>query len=82
MIDRLIMLRQQLRSKQPKQCRRCGLSYEDSKMNCPHCSGLSERELEELVRRKKAMIRGNVLHMLFVFAALAVFFILFFWLLG
>ncbi|MCW7754955.1 hypothetical protein OOT00_13265 [Desulfobotulus sp. H1] len=80
MIDRFILLKQQLNAKQPKPCHRCGLHYEDSKKVCPHCAGLSERELEALIQRKKAMIRGNVWHMLWVFGALSAFFILLFWL--
>lgn len=34
-----------------RKCERCGLRYSDQLERCPHCSGLSETELQQLKLR-------------------------------
>lgn len=44
MIDRMILLWYQLRQ---KRCERCGLPQSDNIDSCPHCSHLSDSELNQ-----------------------------------
>ncbi len=82
LIARAILLRQQLKSKNKlKQCPRCSLFYEQSQDHCPHCAGLNDRQIEELIERQKTFQTGNILHIVFVFSALALFFALLIWIL-
>ncbi len=81
LIARAILLRQQLKSKKLKQCPRCSLFYEQSRDHCPHCTGLNNRQIEDLMERQKSFQTGNILHIVFVFGALALFFALLIWIL-
>ena len=45
-LDRLILLREQLKQ---KKCERCGLHLGDDKNECPHCRGLNDMELERFL---------------------------------
>ena len=76
---RLILLGQQLRSKKPKQCGRCSLFYDERQENCPHCTGLSDRQVEELIENHKEIQTGNVLYIVFIFAALIFFIVVLQW---
>ena len=76
---RLILLSQQLRSKKPRQCSRCSLFYDDGQENCPHCTGLTDRQVEELNENQKEIQTGNVLYILFIFAALIIVFAVLQW---
>ena len=62
--DRLILLSQQLKSKKPKQCERCQLMYDSNLNICPHCTGLSDREVEELQINNKKIRRANITHLI------------------
>jgi len=76
---RLILLGQQLKSKKSRQCSRCELFYHQSQENCPHCTGLSDRQVEELIENHKKIQTGNVLYLTFLFAALVFFFVVLIW---
>ena len=65
------MLYQQLKSKKPKQCNRCSLPYDPEQINCPHCTGLSDRQVEELKENNKKVQYGNVIYLVLVFFGLA-----------
>jgi len=45
-LDRLILLREQLKQ---KKCERCGLPLGTDRKKCPHCSGLNDMELERFL---------------------------------
>jgi ribosomal protein L37E len=50
-----------MRNRKPTQkCKRCGLRYKFNEENCPHCHGLNEVELNQLLQRIKKEHRGNV----------------------
>jgi len=36
-----------------KKCKRCGLRYPRKKVQCVHCSNLTDVEVEELLQQKK-----------------------------
>lgn len=74
---RYILLREQLKSKKTKICHRCNLPYNEAESDCPHCAGLNERQLEELIDKQKKIQTGNVFYIIFVFVLLAAFFALF-----
>lgn len=78
---RLILLSQQLKAKKPKQYERCQLVYDSNLDNCPHCTGLSEREVEELQIENKQMQKANIIHLLQLFIGLFILFAIVFWLL-
>lgn len=77
---RLILLGEQLRSKKPKQCNRCSLPYDPEQTNCPHCTGLSDRQVEELKENNKNVQYGNIVYIILVFSGLAFLFALMSWL--
>jgi ribosomal protein L37E len=74
---RLLLLYQQLKSKKHKMCERCGRPYDAGQINCPHCSGLSERELEELMDRTRRSQRAVVGYIVFLFLCLSFLFFVF-----
>ena len=80
-VGRLILLREQLKSTKPKQCERCQLVYDSSLDNCPHCTGLSDREVEELKINNKKIQRANIIHLIQLFIGLFILFAIVFWLL-
>ncbi len=50
---------QVMRQKPTKQCDRCGLQFTEDKDECPHCTGLSENELDELKRKIEEHHQSN-----------------------
>lgn len=76
---RLLLLSQQLRSKKFIQCKRCALFYETDQENCPHCTGLSDRQAEELIDDDNKIQIGNALYLVFLFTALISGFALLLW---
>lgn len=58
-----------------KECERCGLRYPARKPECPHCKGLSEREVENLRQQAIQKHRANA-HLGKLFLALAALIIL------
>jgi len=53
-----------------QQCPRCGLDYLRSEEVCPHCTGLSDRDVEDLKRRFAAKGTGErYLELLFIYIA-------------
>ena len=79
LLARAILLRRQLKSNNLKQCNRCSLVYDRSLSQCPHCKGLNERQVEELIEKQKRIQIGSVLHILIVFGVLALFFGILLW---
>jgi uncharacterized paraquat-inducible protein A len=78
---RLILLSQQIRSNKFKQCSRCALFHDRSQEYCPHCTGLSDRQDEELIENKKKELQtGSVLYLVFIFSALILLFAVMQWL--
>ena len=77
---RLFLLYQQLRSKKPKHCKRCSLPYDPEQKTCPHCTGLTERQVEALTDKHKKALYGTVVHLILVFCGLAIVFALMRWL--
>jgi len=56
-------------------CPRCGLRYPRKELVCTHCSGLSDREVEELKEKYASYHEGNAnLGRLFMYIAAVVFF--------
>jgi len=78
--ERLALLHQQAKYKKPKQCLRCSLFYEESQETCPHCTGMSERQVEALIRKNNTTHISNFLYLILMFAALAIFFAALRWL--
>jgi hypothetical protein len=42
-----------------RRCQRCGLRYPKADAACPHCTGLTEREVQELKDRHEDERAGN-----------------------
>ena len=81
MIARAILLRRQLKEdKKRKKCGRCHLVYDRSLEQCPHCKGLNDRQVAEMIETQKKIQTGNILHMVLVIGGLTLFFVLVFWL--
>jgi hypothetical protein len=80
LVGRLIVLREQLKSKKFKLCKRCSLPYDPKQINCPHCTGLTERQVEELKDSNKKLKFGNLVYIILVFIGLALLFSLMSWL--
>ena len=59
---RYILLRKQLNSDKIKMCDRCNLPYDEKRPNCPHCNGLSDRQVEELIENQKEIQTGSILY--------------------
>lgn len=56
-----------------RQCPRCGLDYLISEPACPHCTGLSEREVERLKQQYEAEGPGERnLGWLFIYVAVLI----------
>jgi hypothetical protein len=56
-----------------RQCPRCGLDYPISEPVCPHCHGLSDREVETLKQQYKAESVGERhLGWLFIYIAILI----------
>lgn len=72
--ERLILLRHQLKAPKSKQCERCHLFYEHSLAQCPHCTGLSDRQVEDLQNDQKATGTANTLHLIKVLVGICVLF--------
>jgi len=82
LIARLILLRQQLKSdKNLKRCNRCSLRYDKSEVSCPRCTGLTDRQVAELIEKQKRMQLGSVLYIFIIFGVLALFFVILSWIL-
>ena len=64
---RLILLREQLNS---KMCPRCRLYYKKENRECPHCSKLNDRQVEELLQRSEDIAHGGVWYLIFLMAVL------------
>ena len=67
LVAKLILLREQLNS---KMCPRCRLYFKKEKMECPHCSKLNDRQVEELLQRSDDIAHGSVWYLLFLMAVL------------
>ena len=80
LIARAILLRQQLKSNNLKKCDKCFLVYDKSEAQCPHCKGLNDRQVEELIESQKNMQNGNILHFIIVIGGLTLFFVIMYWL--
>ena len=80
LVGRLIVLREQLKSKKFKLCKRCSLPYDPKQINCPHCTGLTERQVEELKDNNKKVQYGNIVYIIIVISGLAFLFALMRWL--
>lgn len=80
-VGRLILLRQQLKSKKPKLCPRCFNPYDPELVNCPHCIGLSEREVEELIEKNKKAQYTTIYYIVFLFICLSLLFAIMTWIL-
>ena len=68
--DRLILLREQLKSKKPNVCKRCSLPYGDNHKVCPHCAGLSERQVEELIQKTNRLQKNTIWYLVFILLVL------------
>ncbi len=77
---RLFLLYQQLKSKKPKLCNRCSLPYDPEQTNCPHCTGLTERQVEELKENNKKVQYTNIVYLILVLGGLAFLFAMMSWL--
>jgi hypothetical protein len=74
LIARAILLRRQLKEdKKRKKCERCHLVYDRSLEQCPHCSGLNDRQVAEMLNAQKKMQMGNILHIALVLGGLSLF---------
>ena len=71
--DRLILLGQQLKSKKPNVCKRCSLPYGDDHTVCPHCTGLSERQIEELIKKSNQAQLNTIWYLVFLLLMLGAF---------
>ena len=80
LVARLIVMKEQLKSKKPKVCNRCSLPYDPKQTNCPHCTGLTDRQIEELKGDNKKVQYGNIVYIILVFSGLAFLFALMSWL--
>ena len=80
LVGRLIVLREQLKSKKHKVCKRCSLPYDPKQKNCPHCTGLTDRQVEELKDSNQKIKYGNIVYIILVFIGLAFLFVLMSWL--
>jgi len=78
---RLILLREQLKSKKPKLCSRCSLPYDPEKVNCPHCTGLSDREVEEVIEQNKKSQYATIRYLVLLFIGLVFLFAIMTWIL-
>ncbi len=75
LLARAILLRQQLKkSKNQITCQRCLLPYDSAQETCPHCTGLSDRQVEDLRKRQHHQGLGNALYLVLVLAGLMLFF--------
>jgi hypothetical protein len=79
LIAKAILLRKQLKSDHSKQCGRCLQVYDRRLDQCPHCTGMDDRQVELLKNEQKGMQIGNVLHILLVFGVLAFCFAVLIW---
>jgi len=77
---RLFLLYQQLKSKKPEICNRCSLPYDPEQTNCPHCIGLTERQVEELKENNKKVQYTNIVYLILVLGGLAFLFAMMSWL--
>ena len=80
LVARLIVMKEQLKSKKHKVCKRCSLPYDPKQINCPHCTGLTDRQVEELKDNNKKLKYGNIVYIILVFGGLALIFALMSWL--
>ena len=59
-----------IRIKFTKKCKRCGLRYPAKEDSCSHCTGLTDKEVEELKDQYQNERAGNAnLGVLFLFVA-------------
>ena len=59
-----------IRIKFTKKCKRCGLRYAAKEGSCSHCTGLTDKEVEELKDQYQNERAGNAnLGVLFLFVA-------------
>jgi hypothetical protein len=79
LVGRLIVLREQLKSKKHKICKRCSLPYDPKQTKCPHCTGLTDRQVEELKDNNKKVQYGNIVYIILTFCGLALLFALMSW---
>lgn len=70
----LYLLDKLARSKPLKLCQRCGLKFAQSDDKCPHCSHISDHELEHLLA-KRAGVRLGLGKMMWIGALLLVIFV-------
>ena len=54
---RALLLKDQLHI---RPCARCGLHYDEREPECPHCSALSDEDLQTLLEEKEREREGNV----------------------
>ena len=56
-----------------RKCQRCRLHYPSKEKHCPHCSDLSDYEVERLKLRYKEESKGNALiGKIFIFVAILI----------
>ena len=56
-----------------KKCERCGLQYPRKEVQCTHCNGLTDREVEELKLKYEEEHKGNAnLGKLFLYMAILI----------
>lgn len=80
-VGRLILLKQQMKSKGPKLCPRCLNAYDPEQVNCPHCTGLSEREVEDLIEKNKKVQYTTICYIVLLFICLSLLFAIMTWIL-
>ena len=75
--ERLTLLEKNLGSKKPIKCNRCGLYFNDEKQKyCPHCKGLSNKQVEKLQKSKEHQSFKSILHVFITLAILTIVFLL------